>query len=48
LQQGFIGRTPRGRIVTLKTFRHLGLAAPAVPSMGQMGLFDAGPPEADD
>jgi Holliday junction DNA helicase RuvB len=48
LQQGFIGRTPRGRIVTLKTFRHLGLAAPAAPSMGQMGLFDAGPPDTDD
>ncbi|MEO1265144.1 MAG: Holliday junction branch migration DNA helicase RuvB, partial [Pseudomonadota bacterium] len=26
LQQGFIGRTPRGRITTMKTYRHLGLA----------------------
>jgi Holliday junction DNA helicase RuvB len=47
LQQGFIGRTPRGRIVTLKTFRHLGLAAPALPSTGQIGLFDI-QPEAND
>jgi Holliday junction DNA helicase RuvB len=29
LQQGFIGRTPRGRVLTLKAFRHLGLAGPA-------------------
>jgi Holliday junction DNA helicase RuvB len=47
LQQGFIGRTPRGRIVTLKTFRHLGLAAPALSSTGQIGLFDV-QPEAND
>ena len=24
LQQGFIGRTPRGRVLTLKAYRHLG------------------------
>jgi len=29
LQQGFIGRTPRGRVLTLKAFRHIGLAGPA-------------------
>ena len=45
LQQGFIGRTPRGRIVTLKAYRHLGLAGPARPSAPQMGLFD---PDTDD
>src|SRR4029077_3024534 len=28
LQQGFIARTPRGRIVTLKAWRHLGLSGP--------------------
>jgi Holliday junction DNA helicase RuvB len=39
LQQGFIGRTPRGRIVTLKGFRHLGLAGPARPS-SQPELFE--------
>jgi Holliday junction DNA helicase RuvB len=41
LQQGFIGRTPRGRVVTLKAFRHLGLAAPAAASSAQMFLFDS-------
>jgi Holliday junction DNA helicase RuvB len=39
LQQGFIGRTPRGRVVTMKTFRHLGLAAP-LRTTDQMPLFD--------
>ena len=40
LQQGFIGRTPRGRIVTLKAYRHLGLAQPR-SSAGQASLFDS-------
>ena len=40
LQQGFLGRTPRGRIVTLKAYRHLGLAGPARSSVPQFGLFD--------
>ncbi len=46
LQQGFIGRTPRGRIVTLKTYRHLGLSGPARNSP-QIGLFEA-PADEDD
>ncbi len=29
LQQGFIGRTPRGRVLTLKAYRHLGMSGPA-------------------
>ncbi len=29
LQQGFIGRTPRGRVATLKAYRHLGVSSPA-------------------
>lgn len=41
LQQGFIGRTPRGRVLTMKAFRHLGIAAPTAPSGGQMFLFEA-------
>ncbi len=41
LQQGFIGRTPRGRVLTLKAFRHLGLAGPA-RGASQLPLFDAG------
>ncbi len=40
LQQGFIGRTPRGRVLTLKAFRHLGIAAPQAMREGQLPLFD--------
>lgn len=38
LQQGFLQRTPRGRLLTPLAFRHLGLAEPARPA-GQFGLF---------
>jgi Holliday junction DNA helicase RuvB len=38
IQQGYLQRTPRGRMATLAAFRHLGLEPPA--STG--GLFDAG------
>jgi holliday junction DNA helicase RuvB len=37
IQQGYLQRTPRGRIATLAAFRHLGLQPP--PREG--GLFDA-------
>jgi Holliday junction DNA helicase RuvB len=39
IQQGFMMRTPRGRVVTEKAFRHFGVAAPrpAVPQ-GQLSL----------
>lgn len=47
LQQGFMGRTPRGRVLTLKAFRHLGLAAPAASTSDQMFLFD-GSQKSDD
>ena len=40
LQQGFIGRTPRGRIVTLKAYRHLGMSGPQRTSSPQSALFD--------
>jgi Holliday junction DNA helicase RuvB len=40
VQQGFIQRTPRGRMLTAHAFKHLGLAAP--PSANQMPLFDGG------
>lgn len=38
LQQGFIGRTPRGRIATRKAYAHLGRALPAdrVPAQGNL------------
>jgi Holliday junction DNA helicase RuvB len=42
LQQGFIARTPRGRILTLKAFRHLGLTAPAAIAGPQLPLFTEG------
>jgi Holliday junction DNA helicase RuvB len=39
IQQGFMMRTPRGRVVTKKTWSHLGLAGGA-PDGGQPALFD--------
>ncbi len=33
IQQGFIQRTPRGRIATLSAWRHLGLSAPSKPDL---------------
>ena len=41
LQQGFIGRTPRGRVLTLRAYKHLGLTGPARGASPQIGLFDA-------
>jgi len=38
LQQGFLQRTPRGRVLTPNAFRHLGLKEP-VRAPGQFGLF---------
>jgi Holliday junction DNA helicase RuvB len=37
IQQGYLQRTPRGRIATLAAYRHLGVAPPATNS----GLFAA-------
>ena len=42
LQQGFIGRTPRGRVLTPRAYRHLGLSAPARMATPQGNLFDPG------
>jgi holliday junction DNA helicase RuvB len=41
IQQGYLQRTPRGRIATLAAYRHLGLAAPANRSEGASDLFGA-------
>jgi Holliday junction DNA helicase RuvB len=38
IQQGFLQRTPRGRLLTSHAFRHLGLAEPA-RDPGQFQLF---------
>jgi Holliday junction DNA helicase RuvB len=40
LQQGFISRTPRGRIATLKAYRHLGMSGPQRASSPQSNLFE--------
>ena len=40
LQQGFIQRTPRGRVACAKAYAHLGLTEPAQPKAAQSGLFD--------
>jgi Holliday junction DNA helicase RuvB len=41
LQQGFIQRTPRGRVACAKAYAHLGLSAPPQPK-AQPGLFEEG------
>ena len=41
MQQGFIQRTPRGRLACAKAYLHLGLTPPTSPP-GQPTLFDAG------
>lgn len=43
LQQGFIGRTPRGRVLTLKAFRHLGLEGPARGASPELPFEDDEP-----
>ncbi|PRE03588.1 Holliday junction branch migration DNA helicase RuvB [Burkholderia multivorans] len=40
IQQGFLQRTPRGRVATLLTYRHFGLAAPDAGSPVQ-SIWDA-------
>jgi Holliday junction DNA helicase RuvB len=48
LQQGFISRTPRGRVLTLRAYKHLGLTGPSRTASPQIGLFDDQPDEAED
>lgn len=40
LQQGFIQRTPRGRMACARAYAHLGLTEPPKPAAGQGGLFE--------
>jgi Holliday junction DNA helicase RuvB len=41
LQQGFIQRTPRGRVACARAYEHLGLTPPpSPPPAGQGGLFE--------
>lgn len=39
IQQGFVNRTPRGRVVTQNAFAHLGLATPSDFQGSRAGLF---------
>lgn len=41
LQQGFIQRTPRGRMLTMTAFAHLGRDTPRSLAGGQAALFDS-------
>ena len=40
LQQGYVLRTPRGRVAGGKAYLHLGLPQPAPPTKAQPGLFE--------
>ncbi|MAY29246.1 MAG: Holliday junction branch migration DNA helicase RuvB [Aurantimonas sp.] len=42
LQQGFLQRTPRGRLLTQRAFAHLGLAVPSTYQGSQASLFEDG------
>ena len=42
IQQGFIQRTPRGRVLTGNAWRHLGLEAPRDLAQQQISLFQEG------
>ena len=48
LQQGFVGRTPRGRVLTLKAYRHLGMTGPARAATPELPMFAEGRDEVDD
>ncbi len=40
LQQGFVLRTPRGRMAATAAYAHIGLPAPPAPPRSQPGLFE--------
>jgi len=42
IQQGFVNRTPRGRILTVHAFKHLGVATPETLASRQEELFRDG------
>ncbi|MGB7334624.1 MAG: Holliday junction branch migration DNA helicase RuvB [Salaquimonas sp.] len=42
IQQGFIQRTPRGRVLSANAWKHLGLTAPTGMTAAQIGMFDEG------
>jgi Holliday junction DNA helicase RuvB len=42
LKEGFLQRTPRGRVATPSAFAHLGLEGPVPPGAPGASLFEAG------
>jgi len=48
IQQGFIQRTPRGRLLTANAWKHLGLAVPSGLNAMQAGLFEDDSDEGDE
>jgi len=46
IQEGFLARTPRGRVALARAYLHLGLSEPATnplqPVSQQPGLFEGG------
>jgi holliday junction DNA helicase RuvB len=47
LQQGFIGRTPRGRVLTARAYKHLNMKPSPKMASPQIGLFDSDPDASD-
>ncbi len=45
IQHGFVQRTPRGRVLTARAFKHLGLEAPRDLAQFQASLFEEGEDE---
>ncbi len=44
MQQGFVGRTPRGRVLTLRAYKHLGLSGGPTAAFEQAVLFEPDSP----
>jgi Holliday junction DNA helicase RuvB len=40
IQQGYLMRTPRGRLATAMAWRHFGLTAPGAPDQTQRSIFE--------
>jgi Holliday junction DNA helicase RuvB len=45
IQQGYLMRTPRGRVATARAYLHFGLPEPSRQAPGDLPLFDSGPSE---
>ena len=48
MQQGFVLRTPRGRVAGAAAYLHLGLAPPTTPPPAQISLFEPDDPAGED